>query len=295
MNGVAVIDRVTVDCIYSDFKKYPRKGEEICTKDFSISLGGGACVIPIRLSKMGLPVRFGTFLGKDSLSGFAKDLLEKSKLENVHNFYHGDECPVVYSTVFSSADDRGILSFDAGIDESILTDDELYDFFTGSHVCFAPKRESVVKRLHNEGSIIIYDSHWVEGQTLDDYKNVIRYADFFTPNDKEAMALTGTNSPEDALRILCDYTINPIVKTGKKGCIAKIGKEIKYFPCRRVNTVDTTGAGDNFLAGLTFGICHRMSLERCVELANVAGALSTTGKGCFAADYDLNDYLGSKK
>lgn len=291
MNGVAVIDRVTIDCIYSDFKSYPKKGEEICTKNFSMSLGGGACVIPIRLSQMGLKARFGTFLGEDSLSDIARSLLEKFPLQNVHNFYKGSECPVVYSTVFSAEDDRGILSFDAGVDEAALTDGELYEFLKNSDVCFAPKRESVVKKLHNDGTAVVYDSHWVEGQTLDDYKAIIKYADFFTPNDKEAMALTDTNNAEDALRVLLDYTRNPIVKTGKNGCIAKIHGDIVHFPAPAVKSLDTTGAGDNFLTGLTFGICHRMSLERCVELANIAGALSTTANGCFAARYDLNDYL----
>lgn len=291
MNGVAVIDRVTVDCIYSDFKSFPAKGEEICTKNFSMSLGGGACVIPIRLSKMGIRAKFGTFLSDDELSNIARSLLKKLDFSNVHNFYHGDEVPVVYSTVFSSYDDRGILSFDAGIDESILTDDELYGFFKNSGICFAPKRQSVIKRLHNDGSVVIYDSHWVEGQTLDDLKPVIKYADFFTPNDKEAMALTQTDNAKDALLELCACTKNPIVKTGKNGCIAKINGEIIHFPPFSAKTVDTTGAGDNFLTGLTFGICHRLSLEKCIELANIAGALSTTAHGCFAAEYNLNDYI----
>lgn len=291
MNGVAVIDRVTIDCIYSDFKEYPRKGEELCTKNFSMSLGGGACVIPIRLSQMGLKARFGTFLGEDGLSDIARGLLSKFKLSAVHNFYKGSECPVVYSTVFSAEDDRGILSFDAGVDESVLTDEELYNFFKNSDVCFAPKRESVVKKLHNDGSVVIYDSHWAEAQTLDDYKAIIKHADFFTPNDKEAMALTDTNNAEDALRVLSNYTRNPIVKLGKNGCIAKIHGEIMHFPAFDVKAVDTTGAGDNFLTGLTFGICHRLPLEKCVQLANTAGALSTAANGCFAAEYDLNDYL----
>lgn len=166
----------------------------------------------------------------------------------------------------------------------------MYGFFKGADICFAPKNEAVLKKLHADGTVILYDSHWEEGQTLADYIPTLRYADFFTPNNKEAMALTETDSAEEALRVLSEYTKNPIVKVGKKGCIAEINGEIRYFPTIDVNTVDTTGAGDNFLTGLCFGIYHKFPLEKCIRLANVAGALSTEASGCFAAEYDLNDW-----
>lgn len=105
------------------------------------------------------------------------------------------------------------------------------------------------------------------------------------------MTLTSTDNPEDALMALCEYTKNPIVKTGKNGCLAKINGKIVHFPALDVKTVDTTGAGDNFLTGLVFGICNAMPYEKCIELANIAGSLSTTAIGCFSAKYDLNDYL----
>ena len=290
-NEVAVIDRITIDCIYSDFKNFSSAGEEICTKNFSLSLGGGACVSISRLSSMGIPTRFGTFLGKDRLSEFASMLLEDFQLQNAKNFYNGEKCPIVYSTVFSGKNDRQILSFDEEIDENILTDEEMYNFFKGSKICFAPKRESVLEKLKKNGTIIVYDSHWVENQTVNDIKDIIKYADFFTPNDKEAMALTDTENAKDALKSLTEYTKNPIVKTGKNGCIAFIDNKIVNFPAPKVKCVDTTGAGDNFLAGLIFGIYRNLPIEKCVELANIAGTLSVTEKGCYSAKYDLNNYL----
>lgn len=288
MKTVAVIDRVTLDCIYADFPRYPEKGEELLAGTFSLTLGGGACVVPVRLSKMGVPARFGTFLGNDLLSDTARRLLSDFGVANVHNFYTGDKSPVIYSTVFTTPDDRGILSYDAGVNE--IPEDELYEFFKGADICFAPKNEAVVKRLKSDGAVLLYDSHWEEGQSLADYIPIIKHADFFTPNDKEAMALTGTDTAEDALTALSEYTKCPIVKVGKRGCIAKLGGEIKSFPAYPAKTVDTTGAGDNFLTGLAFGICHGFSAERCIRLANFAGAKSTEAHGCYAAEYDLNKY-----
>lgn len=115
MNGVAVISQLTIDCIYADFPRFPEKGEELYAKHFEMTLGGGACVTPIRLSKMGVPTRFGTFFGEDMLSATARMLLDKYGATNVHNFYKGDKSPVIFSTIYSYPDDRGILTYDSGI------------------------------------------------------------------------------------------------------------------------------------------------------------------------------------
>ena len=68
MNGVAVIDRVTIDCIFSGMAGFPGAGEELYTDRFSMTLGGGACVTPVRLGNMGVPVRhlFGSGLAQQN-------------------------------------------------------------------------------------------------------------------------------------------------------------------------------------------------------------------------------------
>ena len=48
---------------------------------------------------------------------------------------------------------------------------------------------------------------------------------------------------------------------------------------KRVKAIDTTGAGDIFHGAFTYGIANGYTLEECVKLGNIAGALSTTGIG----------------
>ncbi len=291
MNGVAVIDRVTIDCIFSGMAGFPGAGEELYTDRFSMTLGGGACVTPVRLGNMGVPVRYGTFLGQGLLSKTAETLLQKYKVQNLHNFYDGDGEPVIFSSVFSFPSDRSIMTFDAGLGENLLTDAQVYDFLHGADVCFAPRRPDVVKKLAREGTKIVYDTHWEEGQTLEDHLPILRLADFFTPNDKEAMLLTGTDSPQAALDALCNYTAQPIVKVGKDGCITRIHGKTEHFPAGEATPVDKTGAGDNFLAGLVFGVYHGCSVAECIQLANISGGKSTETFGCYDAPYDLRTEL----
>ena len=95
-------------------------------------------------------------------------------MQNLHNFYDGDGEPVIFSSVFSFPSDRSIMTFDAGLGENLLTDAQVYDFLHGADVCFAPRRPDVVKKLAREGTKIVYDTHWEEGQTLEDHLPILR-------------------------------------------------------------------------------------------------------------------------
>ncbi len=289
MNGVSMISPLTIDCIFGNVRRYPKNGEELYASEFKMTLGGGSCVTAYRLNCMNIPVKMGTFLGEGTLSDLARYLCKELSFPQIHNLYVGNRDPVVFSSVFSSTEDRGILSYNLGIDEDLLSDDEIYNFLKDSKICIAPKRPEVLKTLSDEGTKIVYDVHLEEGQTVETISSILKYVDFFTPNAKEAMILTKTKTAEEALLVLCDYTNQPIVKIGKNGCLTKIGKDIRYFISPNVDCVDTTGAGDNFLAGLVFGLYKEKTLEESIKLANIAGAYSTEAFGCYDYYYDLND------
>jgi sugar/nucleoside kinase (ribokinase family) len=51
---------------------------------------------------------------------------------------------------------------------------------------------------------------------------------------------------------------------------------VAEYPAYRVKTVDTTCAGDAFVAGFLFGVVSGRPLDEAVRLGNAAGALCTT-------------------
>ena len=57
------------------------------------------------------------------------------------------------------------------------------------------------------------------------------------------------------------------------------GKRRLEHPGFSVDAVDTTGAGDAFVAGTLLGIVEGMTLERSLDVANAMAALSTTTEG----------------
>jgi sulfofructose kinase len=70
---------------------------------------------------------------------------------------------------------------------------------------------------------------------------------------------------------------------GDEGVLAWDGTQFHYAPAFRVNTVDTTGAGDIFHAGFIFGLLQGWPLPRQLDFACAAAALNCTAVGARGA------------
>jgi sulfofructose kinase len=70
---------------------------------------------------------------------------------------------------------------------------------------------------------------------------------------------------------------------GDEGVLAWDGAQFHYAPAFRLNTVDTTGAGDIFHAGFIFGLLQGWPLPRQLDFACAAAALNCTAVGARGA------------
>ena len=73
----------------------------------------------------------------------------------------------------------------------------------------------VYRKLHEEGAILIFDMGWDDELSFEKYGDYLRLADYYTPNTKEALKITGRDTPEEALRVLAEYFEHPLVKLDK--------------------------------------------------------------------------------
>ena len=288
MSYVAAISPITIDFLYSGLSRMPNLGEEIFGKEFDMQIGGGPTAMLITLNKLGLPVELGTFLGGDHLSRLAASLLDMHQV-NFTNFYHGTKNPVVVTSIASFPEDRSFLTYNPGIDEKFCSSKDVYDLLKGAKVCFGVKgHHDILKRLKEEGTKIVYDVGWQDDLHIDQVKDILESISIFTPNDKEALKMTGTKNVYEALKVLDQYVECAIITMGREGCITKVEDSIIHIPSiKEFEAVDTTGAGDNFLAGVMYGLYKERSIEDCMKIGNIVGGLSTTALGCCKADISL--------
>ncbi|WP_328991648.1 ribokinase [Kribbella sp. NBC_01245] len=124
--------------------------------------------------------------------------------------------------------------------------------------------------------------------------------DILVPNEVEAAELTGQScDDEDALPRIARRLAD---EWDLQGCVITLGSRGVYLLDRSagqehrigghdVATIDTVGAGDAFCGSLAASIAAGASLLEAVELANAAGALSTTVSGAAASAPARTDAL----
>jgi ribokinase len=109
---------------------------------------------------------------------------------------------------------------------------------------------------------------------------LLRLVDILTPNDREACLLTGRADRVAAAHHLMACGVGMVVVTcGAEGALLCRSGEPTPIPAYRVDTIDSTGAGDAFNGALACAIAEGVPIDMAIEIANAAGALATTKRG----------------
>jgi sugar/nucleoside kinase (ribokinase family) len=96
---------------------------------------------------------------------------------------------------------------------------------------------------------------------------------------EEARALTGKDTPREALLALAPRFPVVALKLGAEGGMLSIEGKFSALPAPKVRVIDTTGAGDAFNAGLLDAWLNGEVAEDCLEAAIAAGTRSVQAPG----------------
>jgi sugar/nucleoside kinase (ribokinase family) len=96
------------------------------------------------------------------------------------------------------------------------------------------------------------------------------HCDLVFANEAELLALYETSDFDAAVtQIRNDSEIAAITRS-EKGCVIVSGSESWIAPVTPAPVVDATGAGDQFAAGVLYGVTHGLSLMDAAKLGNIA-------------------------
>ena len=153
---------------------------------------------------------------------------------------------------------------------------------------------SLIRAAHESGAIVCADTKipTFRKMDLDDLAPVLPMIDYIFPNETEAAFLTGveertgTSEAEssDDYRKMADTLLrrgigHVVIKTGEKGCYAASREEHFTVPALQVPVVDTTGAGDNLVAGFMHALLAGRSFRECCEAGILTAAASVQHLG----------------
>lgn len=285
MAFIAGAGTANVDLLYQGFERLAGVGEELYAKDFSLQLGGGLPATLINLGRLGIETKIATELGDDMFSKFAENEFIKNGVKPL-NINKTDGIPLNITSAIILPNDRTFYSYGRG---NINPDDEqkeaFYNMATGSKITMMQMGGflDVYKKLHDEGTILVLDAGWDDNMSLSSYADYLEIADYYTPNQKEAVKITGEATPEKACIRLKEYFDKVVVKVDKDGCLCCDDEIVLVPSIKEFNAVDSTGAGDAFLSGFMYGLFYDYPLQDCVLFGNITGGKSVTSVGALSA------------
>lgn len=268
--------------------------------------GGAPANVAIGIAKLGLPSGFIGRVGNDPFGHF----MEKTFCE------HHVDCQSLEkdeehrtSTVVVDLGENGERSFTFLVSPSadqFLSEQALPDFNQDIlHFCSLAlvgitcrqTLKQAIEKLSDKNGLISFDINLREQMWQD--KNEMRTiitqfchdADILKLSDEELFWLTESQDWHVALDKLQQHYNAPLklVTKGRDGSIVLWQGKTFTFDSFHVNSIDTTGAGDAFVAGLLSSIAlsgmpeDKLMLESMMTIASACGALATTKKGALTA------------
>jgi len=274
---VFLTGQVFMDMIFTGLPGLPPPGTEIMTDGLG-SAPGGVANIAIAMSRLGLQVGLAAAVGDDLFGHYLWRTLSEQEGVNLHwsKQISGWPTPVTVSLAYDA--DRSMVTYAPPPPQGTTCD--LTRQPPTARTCFADLGTPIddwALDLRRAGAKLFADVGWDHTLTwssavLDRLADV----DVFTPNAVEAMAYTGTGSPEQALEALAERCPLVVVKCGAEGSMALDAGtgERAIAPALPVRALDPTGAGDVFAAGFVFGTLAEWPLEERLRFANLCAGLS---------------------
>lgn len=291
MKKICVIGSMNVDQILN-LDTFHRPGETILAKGMNYCPGGKGGNQAVAAAKLGAPVCMVGMLGRDGNGRLYENTLKAVGVDiSGVKFLDGVPSGLAVIEVDANGENRIIVVAGANMEmtpdyiDSILPrllENDIFLFQLESPmetVCHA------AKLLHGHGKTVILDP--APAAPLPD--ELLGSIDYVTPNRTELSVLSGlpTGTEEEVLAaaksLLARGTGAVLAKIGGDGCLFIDRERTLRVEGFKVDTVDTTAAGDSFNAGFAVALAMDRPLAEALRFANAVGALSTTGAGAQTA------------
>ena len=281
-----------------DVLAYPADEEVFCTgsspaEDIRLSVGGDALNEATVLARLGMKVLLETVIGSGKAGKFIQDHCRDCGILLPADCVREDFSTGINVVLVSRDGSRHFLTNPYGSLRRLTLQDIHMPFPQSAKiVCFAsifvfpeigPKELEVIFRTAVEqGKIVCADmTKRKKNETVEELAEALSYVDYLIPNDEEAMLLTGKNTVEEAAESLRGAGVKTVVvKCGSKGCYVCGREKCFWVPAEKnVKCVDTTGAGDSFMAGFLYALFQEKNLRDCARNGNYFGgkAVAVTG------------------
>jgi sulfofructose kinase len=259
---------------------YPARGSKVEFRSAKVLPGGQIATAMIACQQWGLRTRYVGKVGEDSAAALHRAEFERAGVEA--HLFKAPGCPS--QQAFILVDDSGERTVLWKRDDRItLRPEELHkDWIVNARALHIDGHDTAAAAVASgwaraAGIPVIAD--------IDDLypgvETLLNSIDYLITSRDIPARLTGEPDLRKSLLALkgkfgCRLTAATL---GEEGVLAWDGMQFHYAATFRVETVDTTGAGDIFHAGFIYGLLQSWPLQRQLDFACAAAALNCTALG----------------
>jgi fructokinase len=248
---------------------------------FQRQLGGAPANVAVGLARLGVRVSLMTLVGPDAFGTFVRDRLAAEGVDVRGVGVHRTAKTGVTFVAVGAHGERSFLFFrHPSADQMIAEHDVDEALLARAHVVHVgsstlsrePARAATLKAIataRRAGCLISSDPNWRAhlwenpAEAAPMLQALVAQCDIVKVSDDELAPLTGvTDAEEGAARLRALGCPLVVVTLGARGCYVETATGRDWLPGERVDVVDTTGAGDGFVAGLLATLVPRFRAGR---------------------------------
>lgn len=272
-------------------------GAKIHVEGVIETCGGGASNTSVGLARLGCDAGFCGVIGSDQwgqrlLENFRKEGVDASAVTEVEGEMTS------FSLILSATSGERVILYETGTNQHMH--DAVFDkaaayscdwiFLNHIHDRSCIIEDDLIEIVSKDGGPGLSwnpgGCHLKKGLDDADTKAVLAVTDLLFLNKEEALQFTGYSTVEDAIKALLKTGVQVVCITdGKNGVTASDGNKLYRCPViEGSEIIDTTGAGDAFGSGVTWGKLQGLSLPEMLR----AGTINATSVlGSFGAQAGL--------
>lgn len=260
---IGVVGSINVDLVYS-LPKTLKSGETLIGSNFQILMGGKGANQAVLSSALVEEVVFLGAVGNDS---FGLNSVENLKNKGVGIDYISTKSNSTGLAIIQLVNGENSIAVIPGANLEI-TEKEV-DIFLDNN----PDLRLIITQLETNIDAIIHLINQCNVRNIPIILNpapaqslsrdLIEKVDFLIPNETEAEFLFNT---QDFEKLVTDFAGKLIITMGSKGVMYFDGQKTLVSPSQKIEVIDTTGAGDSFVAGFAAGISNNEGIQKSIEL-----------------------------
>ena len=272
---------------------HPQSDEKISSTAHYSCGGGPAANAAVAISRLGLKSEFIGYLGNDI---YGESHLAELTAEGVDTsrVMRGSAATPVATLIVKPDGKRSVVNYTQADTMKIGNQLILDSQYLPSVMLFDGHQPDVSAELIRQSRHYEIPTILDAGSLHTGTRKLMNQVDYLAASEKFACQYTGLNNPEAALQQMSHLAPVVIITLSEHGLLWSRHNETGRLPAFNVQTVDSTGAGDAFHAGLATALALQKPWEEALVFASAVAALCCTRIGArpgMPDHHELSEFL----